>query len=87
MRTSPGVSPLVSIDPNGKLPIYRQVYEAFQSAVMNGRLRAGERVLSTRALALELGVSRIPVLNAYSQLLAEGYFESRAGYGGTKHCA
>ncbi len=30
---------------------------------------------------VELGVSRIPVLNAYAQLLAEGYFESRKGAG------
>ena len=32
-------------------------------------------------LAAELGVSRLPVLNAYAQLLAEGYFESRVGSG------
>jgi GntR family transcriptional regulator/MocR family aminotransferase len=38
-------------------------------------------VPSTRALATELGVSRIPILNAYAQLLAEGYFESRTGAG------
>lgn len=48
---------------------------------MEGRLRAGERVPSTRALATELRISRIPVLNAYAQLLAEGYFESRTGSG------
>src|SRR5262249_16462485 len=29
----------------------------------------------------ELGISRIPVLIAYSQLLAEGYFEGRSGTG------
>src|SRR5262249_24247982 len=39
------------------------------------------RVPSTRTLAEELGVSRIPVLNAYAQLLAEGYFEARVGAG------
>jgi GntR family transcriptional regulator/MocR family aminotransferase len=32
-------------------------------------------------LASDLGISRIPVLNAYAQLLAEGYFESRIGAG------
>jgi GntR family transcriptional regulator/MocR family aminotransferase len=36
-------------------------------------------------LASELGISRIPVLNAYAQLLAEGYFESRVG-AGTQIC-
>jgi GntR family transcriptional regulator/MocR family aminotransferase len=47
--------------------------------VSNGQLRAGELVPSTRELAAVLRVSRLPVLNAYSQLLAEGYFESRPG--------
>src|SRR5207249_8435393 len=32
-------------------------------------------------LAVELRISRIPVLGAYSQLLAEGYFEARSGSG------
>ncbi len=41
----------------------------------------GQRVPSSRTLSVELGISRIPVLNAYAQLLAEGYFESRKGAG------
>ncbi len=36
---------------------------------------------STRGLATELKISRIPVLNAYEQLLAEGYFETFVGAG------
>ena len=81
MRVPSGISPVVTINRKAETPLYRQVYEAFRSAIMDGRLRAGERIPSTRSLALELGVSRIPVLNAYAQLLAEGYFESRTGSG------
>lgn len=81
MKVPPGISPVVTIDRKAQTPIYRQVYEAFRGAIMDGQLRAGERIPSTRALALELGLSRIPVLNAYAQLLAEGYFESRTGSG------
>jgi GntR family transcriptional regulator / MocR family aminotransferase len=81
MTAPPGLSPVVTINRNVDIPIYRQVYQAFRSAVMDGRLRAGERVPSTRGLALELRVSRIPILNAYAQLVAEGYFESRTGAG------
>src|SRR4029077_17598830 len=40
-----------------------------------------QRVPSSRVLASELGISRIPILTAYAQLLAEGYFESRGGSG------
>jgi GntR family transcriptional regulator/MocR family aminotransferase len=49
--------------------------------VLHGELRARQIVPSTRELARELRVSRLPVLDAYSQLLAEGYFESRVGSG------
>ncbi|HLX84356.1 MAG TPA: PLP-dependent aminotransferase family protein [Terriglobales bacterium] len=80
-RISSGISPVIAVDRNATSPLYRQVYDAYRAAIMEGRLRAGERVPSTRALALELGVSRIPILNAHAQLLAEGYFESRVGAG------
>src|SRR5207248_195903 len=39
------------------------------------------RVLSSRELAIELGLSRIPILNAYDQLLSEGFLESRRKIG------
>lgn len=75
------VVPLVAIDRKGQAPLYRQIYDAYRVAILNRNLRAGQRVPSTRALASELGISRIPVLNAYAQLLAEGYFETRIGAG------
>ena len=49
--------------------------------IVESNLSAGQQIPSTRALAIELKISRIPVLTAYAQLLAEGYFESRAGAG------
>jgi GntR family transcriptional regulator/MocR family aminotransferase len=54
---------------------------AYRTSIVDGSLRPGQRIPSTRVLASELGVSRFPVLNAYAQLLAEGYFESRVGAG------
>ena len=63
------------------IPLHRQIYEATRRAILDGRLRPGQRVPSTRALALELGVSRLPVLAAYGQLLHEGYLEGRIGSG------
>jgi GntR family transcriptional regulator / MocR family aminotransferase len=64
-----------------RIPLHRQIYEATRWAILDGRLRPGQRVPSTRALALELGVSRLPVLVAYDQLLHEGYLEGRVGSG------
>ncbi len=49
--------------------------------VRAGRLRPGEPLPSSRALARELGVSRGVVVEAYAQLLAEGVLEARPGSG------
>ena len=61
--------------------MYRQLYDWFRNAILEGRMRPGQRVPSTRNLASELEISRIPVLHAYEQLLAEGYFETFVGAG------
>src|ERR1017187_2206127 len=82
MRTRPpGILPLISVDRNSAKPLYRQLYEGYRDAVVDRQLRGGQRIPSTRSLASELQISRIPVLSAFGQLLAEGYFESRVGAG------
>jgi GntR family transcriptional regulator / MocR family aminotransferase len=55
---------------------------ALREAVRSGRLTPGSRLPSTRALCAQLGVSRGVVVDAYSQLAAEGYLQTRRG-GGT----
>src|SRR5690242_8282323 len=80
-RISSGISPIISIDRNAATALHQQVYDAYRTAILESSLRAGQRVPSTRMLAGELGISRLPILNAYAQLLAEGYFESRSGAG------
>jgi GntR family transcriptional regulator/MocR family aminotransferase len=69
------------VDRASDVPIHRQIYERLRSAILDGLLRPGQRVPSTRALALDLGVSRLPVLSAYDQLLHEGYLVGRTGSG------
>ena len=63
------------------VPIYRQLYDGLRRAILDGRLRPGQRIPSTRGLAADLGVSRLPVLSAYEQLLHEGYLVGKAGSG------
>src|SRR5262245_48175887 len=72
---------VIGVDRKASKPLYRQIYDAYRSQIVRGDLRAGELVPSTRELARELRISRLPVLNAYSQLLAEGHFETRIGSG------
>ena len=83
MRTaaSPHILPHLPIDRNARLPLHRQIYDGLRRAILAGLLRPGQRVPSTRLLAAELGVSRLPVLTAYEQLLHEGYLEGRVGAG------
>src|SRR6185312_4807799 len=66
---------------DGRGPHYSQLTRAMKSAILSGRLVAGARRPPTRALAEELGVSRITVLTAYEQLRAEGYIVGRVGSG------
>ena len=80
-RAGSGLSPVLALDRKSGKPLHKQLYDGFCAAILERSLLPGQRVPSTRALAVELRVSRIPVLNAYSQLLAEGYFEARAGSG------
>lgn len=69
------------VDRSVGVPIHRQIYDGLRRAILDGLLRPGQRIPSTRGLAEELGVSRMPVLTAYDQLLHEGYLEGRVGSG------
>ena len=72
---------MISVDRKSSLPLHRQIYDGFRAVILRGDLRAGQQAPSSRALATELQISRFPVLDAYAQLVAEGYFESRVGSG------
>ena len=80
-RIASGILPLLAIDQKSRTALHKQIYDGYRDAIVNGLLRSGQRIPSTRTLAIELGISRSPVLNAYAQLLAEGYLESRVGAG------
>jgi len=75
------ITPIITVDRKSRVPLHRQIYDGYRDAIVRGTLRPGQRVPSTRGLAAELRVSRIPVLGAYAQLMAEGYFQSRTGAG------
>src|SRR5690606_41906247 len=83
MRTSasPPLLALLALDRSAAAPLHRQIYQGIRSAILEGRLRPGQRVPATRVLAGELVVSRLPVLAAYEQLLHEGYRTGRVGPG------
>src|SRR3712207_4583133 len=73
--------PDIRLDSNSSAPLHQQLYDDLRTAILTRRLVAGTRLPATRALAGELGVSRNTVLDAYAQLLAEGYVEGKTGSG------
>lgn len=73
--------PAIALDQRSTVPLYRQLYEAIRQAILQGTLRKGLRLPSTRFLATEFGISRNIVIIAFEQLVAEGYIESRTGAG------
>jgi GntR family transcriptional regulator/MocR family aminotransferase len=74
-------TPFILLDAALSEPLHRQLYDAIRAAIVSGRLPAGARLPSSRALASETGVSRVTVGVAFDQLRAEGYVEARTGSG------
>jgi GntR family transcriptional regulator / MocR family aminotransferase len=70
---------LIELQRDAELPLHEQVERSIREGIQAGRLAAGARLPSSRALARELGISRGVVTEAYSQLAAEGYLLTRQG--------
>jgi GntR family transcriptional regulator / MocR family aminotransferase len=80
-RTGPVGGPglFVEVERGGELPLHEQLERSIRESIQAGRLAAGTRLPSSRALARELGISRGVVTEAYGQLAAEGYLLTRQG--------
>lgn len=70
----------IALHPGGETRQH-QLTELLRARILDGRLRAGVRLPSSRALRRTLGVGRNTVLGAYEQLAAEGYVSGRRGSG------
>jgi len=88
MATSPVPSaldasplPALRLDRGSGLPLGAQLAAALRREALGGRLRDGDRLPSTRALAVRLGVSRTVTAAAYEELQAEGWLHGRTGAG------
>src|SRR5215467_2366664 len=80
-RAKPIKRPEIRLDVTLPVPLYKQLYERLRGAILAGQVERGTRLPSTRTLARELGISRSTTVLAYTQLLLEGYLESRVGQG------
>jgi GntR family transcriptional regulator / MocR family aminotransferase len=72
---------LLRLDRRGGRPLRDQLEAELRAAVRDGRLGPGCRLPASRTLAADLGLSRGVVVEAYAQLIGEGYLEARRGSG------
>ena len=70
---------LVELRRDAPDPLHRQISATIRDGIRSGRLGLGTSLPPTRTVAADLGVSRGVVVEAYQQLVAEGYLTSRAG--------
>jgi GntR family transcriptional regulator / MocR family aminotransferase len=69
------------LDPDDARPQKVQLYEQLRTAIVEGRLTPGDRLIPSRMVAADLHISRATVTEAYGRLSAEGYIEGRSGGG------
>ncbi|MFP7569682.1 PLP-dependent aminotransferase family protein [Marivita sp. S2033] len=70
------------LKPDTKGTLQSRIQQMVAEGILSGRFRRGEKLPSTRKLAQHLGVSRITVTLAYTELLSNDYLSSkgRSGY-------
>ena len=69
------------LDPDGEGTLQSRIQQMVAQGILAGRFRPGERLPSSRKLASHLGVSRITVTLAYTELVADDYLTSRGRSG------
>jgi len=72
---------LVTLDSNLRKPLYLQIRDQLRERIVNGGLKAGDRLEPSRELAHQLGVHRTTVGNAYADLESEGLIQGTVGRG------
>lgn len=72
-----GTKVLITLDRTGAESLQEQIYQRIREQIVNGTLRVGASVPSSRLLATQLKVSRNSVIFGYERLINEGYLIAR----------
>jgi GntR family transcriptional regulator/MocR family aminotransferase len=80
-RKSGALLTRIVIDRSSRAPLFRQIEDQLRGAILAGSLSGGTRLPASRALSVELGVSRQTVVQVLESLAAEGFLEMRRGSG------
>ena len=78
-NSRPTAELLIQLKRDDSIALHRQVEVSVRQGIRTGQLPRGTALPPTRVLARDLGVSRGVVVEAYAQLVAEGYLSSKSG--------
>lgn len=70
-----------SLDLSNGVPIYRQIIQQIEFAILSGRMRPGDRLPTIRSLAVELKTNPNTIAKAYGELEIRGILATQVGNG------
>ena len=71
----------IHLDRTSALPLQDQLFEQIRRLIVSGKLKPHARIIATRFMAEQVGVSRTTVLLVYERLISEGYLVTRPTVG------
>jgi GntR family transcriptional regulator len=80
---STNAEPAISftLDPSNGAPIYRQIIQQIEYAVLSERMRPGDRLPTIRSLAVRLKINPNTIARAYGELEIRGVLATQVGSG------
>lgn len=69
------------MDTANGVPVYRQIIQQIEYAILSGRVQAGDRLPTIRALAVDLKINPNTIVKAYSELEIRGILNKQVGSG------
>jgi GntR family transcriptional regulator len=70
-----------SLDAANGVPIYRQIIQQIEYAILSGRMRPGDRLPTIRSLAVALKINPNTIAKAYGELEIRGILTTQVGSG------
>ncbi|MDR2760176.1 MAG: GntR family transcriptional regulator [Spirochaetaceae bacterium] len=70
-----------SVDPESGFPIYRQIIQQIEYAILSGRMKPGDKLPTIRSLAIELRINPNTIVKAYGELEIRGILITQVGSG------
>ncbi|MES2308894.1 MAG: GntR family transcriptional regulator [Verrucomicrobiota bacterium] len=72
---------IFNLNPNGGVPLYRQIAQQLRGRIVSGQIASGEQIPSARELSTQLKVNPLTIQKVYQILEHEGLVETRRGLG------